>query len=247
MSSDFIRRQRAKDTLLRLSTIAKRGYLSHGRGAVKCFFPCPEAAEKFLSNGLEYLNGPTYVCWADLLPSEMGPQLYTELVKMCKSYNPENKLVLYVSICVISEAPAVGAVKWERQLVSRCAKIRISRDILISEKDAEDVETLILTCSPITGADDNVLRCREIAFNAIQRHLKQRGIFLQQHYPEIFKHLYAYVENVSEKFVPVTVCPQDSFTGKSFICIIMPDAEPESIRQMTTASVRISAVNILKD
>lgn len=167
---------------------------------------------------------------------------------MCRSYNPENKLVLYVSICVISEAPAIGAVKWERQLVSRCAKIRISRDTLIpSEKDTEDLETLILTCSPIKGADDKVLRFREIAFNAIQHHLKQRGIVLQQHYPEIFKHLYSYVENICEKFAPVTVCPQDSFTGKSFICVIMPDAEPESIRHMTAASVRISAVNILKD
>lgn len=112
-----------------LSLIARRGYLAHGRGAVKCFFPCPEAAERFLSEGLGALGEPTYVCWPDLLPSEMGAQMYAELVKMCKVYNPEGKLVLYVSVCVVSEAPAAGAVKWERQLVSRCAKMRLSKGV----------------------------------------------------------------------------------------------------------------------
>lgn len=31
-------------TRAQLSLLARRGYLSHGRGAVKCFFSCPEAA-----------------------------------------------------------------------------------------------------------------------------------------------------------------------------------------------------------
>lgn len=236
-----------EDTLVHLSTIARRGYLSQGRGAVKCFFPCPETAEKFLSHGLEYLNEPTYITWRDLLPSEMGPQLYTELVKMCKTYNPETKLVLYVSICVVSEAPTLGAVKWERQLVSRCAKMTISKGLLMSHMDKGDLETLILMCSPIKGADKEVLRYRKMAFNSIQRHLKRRGIILQQHYLQIYKDLQTYTENPAERFIPVTVHPRDSFTGKSFICIIMLDAESQNIHQMTTAGVLISVVNILED
>lgn len=227
--------------------MARRGYLAHGLGAVKCFFHCPESAEKFLSCGLEHLGELTYIAWPDLLPSEMGPQLYTELVKMCKSYNPDTKLVLYVSVCVVSEAPAAGAVKWERQLVSRCAKMRLSKEISIQEKELDNPETLILTCSPIQGNDDDVLHSREISFKNIQRHLHQRGVSLRRHYPDVYKRLCTYVENNQEKFAPVTVYPRDDATGKSFMCIIMPDAEPESIHQLSTAGVRISTVDVLKD
>lgn len=234
-----------QDTLLHLSIIARRGYLAHGRGAVKCFFACPEAAEIFLLNGLEALGEPTYICWPDLLPSEMGPQMYSELVKMCKSYNPESKFILYVSVCVVSEAPAAGAVKWERQLVSRCAKMRLSKSINISsEKESDNPETLILTCPPIK---EDVNRFREIIFCNIQKHLRQRGISLRRHYPDIYKQLCAYAENTIEKFNPVTVYPRDSVTGKNFICIIMPDTEPENVELVMTAGVRISTIDVLQD
>lgn len=105
------------------------GYISHGLGAVKCFYPNPEAAEKFLADGLQSLGELTFVRWQDLLPTEMGPLLYKELVEMCQNYNSETKFVLYISLCVVSETPASGAVKWERQLVSRCAKLRLSKDL----------------------------------------------------------------------------------------------------------------------
>lgn len=177
----------------------------------------------------------------------MGPQMYTELVKMCKNYNPESKLILYVSVCVVSEAPAAGAVKWERQLVSRCAKMRLSKGVSIPEKESDSLETLILTCPPIKGEDDLVQRAREISFRNIQKHLRERGISLRRHYPDVYKQLCAYTENNIEKFTPVTVYPRDSVSGKSFMCIIMPDVEPESVEQVTTAGVRISTVDVLQD
>lgn len=96
---------------------------------MKCFFPNPEAAEKFLAEGLHSLGELTFARWQDLLPTEMGPMLYKELVEMCQNYNSETKFVLYISLCVVSETPASGAIKWERQLVSRCAKLRLSKDI----------------------------------------------------------------------------------------------------------------------
>lgn len=233
------------ETLHHLSVIARRGYLSHGLGAVKCFFPTPEAAEKFLTGGLENLGELTYICWKDLLPSEMGFQLYTELVKMCKHYNPDSKLVVYVSVCVVSEAPAAGAVKWERQLVSRCAKMRLSKDIRIPERDTEAPETLILTSEPIKL--DPVNRYREISFGNIQRHLRQRGVSLRRHYPEVFQQLQTYVEGQCDKFKAVTVYPRDTVTGKTFICIIMPESEPENLQKVIRAGVKVRTIDILKD
>lgn len=239
------------DTLLHLSVIARRGYLSHGLGAVKCFFPCPESAEKFLKEGLDALGEITYVQWPDLLPSEMGSQLYTELVKMCKNYNPDSKLVLYVSVCVVSEAPAAGAVKWERQLVSRCAKMRLSKDIPIPEREHDNPETLILTCK--YEDDDgkrltsNTLETRRISFENIQKHLRQRGVSLKRQYPDIFKLLNEYVNGNCDKFKPVTVYPRDAETGKTFMCIIMPDADPDSLKQVIDVGVKVRSIDVLNE
>ncbi|KAK4881760.1 hypothetical protein RN001_005079 [Aquatica leii] len=229
------------DTLLQISLIARRGFLSHGQGAVKCFFPCPEAAEKFLIGGLSFLGELTYVRWTDLLPTEMGPQMYAELVKMCKNYNPDTKLVLYVTVCVVSEVPATGAVKWERQLVSRCAKMRLSKEIPIPERDiTENLETLVLTCSPTRD-----IKSREYVFSNIQNQLKMRGVSLRRQYPEIYQQLCVYVEGKCSKFTPVTVYPKDDITGKSFMCIIMLDSDPEGVRQVSAAGIPVNTINLL--
>lgn len=230
-----------RDTILQISLIARRGYLAHGLGAVKCFFPCPEAAEKFLTGGLPCLGELTYVPWTDLLPTEMGPQMYTELVKMCKNYNPDTKLVLYVTVCVVSEVPATGAVKWERQLVSRCAKMRLSKDVPIPERDlSENIETLILTCTPTRD-----LNSREQVFSNIQNELKIRGISLRKQYPEIYQQLCIYVEGKCQEFVPVTIYPKDDLTGKSFMCIIMLESDPEGVEKISAAGVQVTTINLL--
>lgn len=233
------------DTLLYVSNLARRGFLSHGLGVVKCFFACPEDAEKFLSGGLESLGEPTYIRWTDLLPSEMGPQLYTELVKMCKSYKPDSKLVLYVCVCVVSEAPTVGALKWERQLVSRCAKLRLSKDVVIPEKDVENPETLVLTSS-ITSKEMEKEKRQEILSN-IQEILLQKGISLRRQYPNVYQQLCLFVEGTCDKFTPVTIYPYDPETGKTFMCIIMPEADPDSLHQVVTAGVQIRTIDVLQN
>lgn len=228
--------------------MARRGYLAHGIGAVKCFFPNPETAEQFLNNGLPSLGELTYVRWQDLLPSEMGPQLYAELVKMCKNYNPDSRLVLYVSICVISESPATGSVKWERQLVSRCAKMRLSKDIQIPViEPSENTETLILTSAPIEADPITVKSIREKVISNLQAHLKTRGVLLKKQQPEIHKQLQEYCNNVSTKFTPVTMYPKDNVSGKNLMCIIMFDANEESVKEVENAGVRVKTINLLKE
>lgn len=164
-----------------------------------------------------------------LQPSEMGPNLYKDLIKMCKTYNPDTRFVLYVSVCVISEVPATGAVKWERQLVSRCAKIRLCKSVL---------ETITPTHEPQKGSNHtnkqlgaNGNHCREASFANIQKQLKQRGVSLRKQFPDVYTKLCAYVEGKTDKFSPVTIYPRDTTSGKSFMCIIMPDIiEPDKIK-----------------
>ena len=253
-------------TLKHISALAQRGYASHGRGAVKCFFTSPEVAEQFVSNGFVDLGEPTYVRWSDLLPSEMGGELYAEVMRLCKSYNPETRLVLYVAVCVVSEVPSSGAVRWERQLVSRCGKIRLDSScrqptIITSvtaspqarqqtaspcniTREMDSPETLVLTSMPGSDGQNTPRSAREIGFTNIQRQLRLRGVSLRRHFPQVYTKLCSYVDGTVDKFAPVTIYPRDQVSGKSFMCIIMLDAEPERLQLLPTDSSRVRTVDI---
>ncbi|KAF4528282.1 hypothetical protein B566_EDAN011181 [Ephemera danica] len=206
-----------------LSKLARRGYLAHGRGCVKVFFSSPELAERFTNavssatiNESLLPGDPCFIRWADLLPTEMGNEQYKEILRLCKSYNPDTRLTLYVAICVISEVPSSGAVKWERQLITRCSKVRLHKSYVATAvvqaninitRDMDNPETVILT--PLKFSSSNKTRQREIAFTNIQRHLRQRGISLRKHFPEVYRKLCGYVES-NDQFTPVTIYPKDS-------------------------------------
>lgn len=251
-------------TLKHVSALAKRGYATHGRGAVKCFFSSPEAAEKFVSLGFNELGEPTYVKWSDLLPGEMGTELYTEVMRLCKQYNPETRLVLYVAVCVVSEVPTSGAVKWERQLVSRCAKIRLDATCRLPNvsavvaqqvrpqcaspcnitREMDSPETLVLTSMPTRNGQNTPKKTREVSFGNIQKQLKLRGVSLRRHFPQVYNKLCSYVDGSVDKFAPVTIYPRDQASGKSFMCIIMLDAEPERLQLLPADSSRVKTVDI---
>ncbi|XP_075988568.1 uncharacterized protein LOC142984672 isoform X4 [Anticarsia gemmatalis] len=232
------------DSLHQISTIAHKGYLALGRGVVKVFFTSPEAAEKFTTHGFQYLSQPEYTKWTSLQPNEMGAELYTEVVKLCKAYNPETRVILYVAVCIISEVPTKGAVKWERQLVSRCAKLRLSKTVTAaiqeqnrrrhrrdSKSTPEDRETLILTSKLSNAGEKNAAtahKFREICFQNISNELENRGVNLKKHFPEVYSRLGAYVDGTSDRFIPMTIYPKDVTSGKAFMCVIMPDSEVES-------------------
>lgn len=232
------------DALHQISTIAHKGYLALGRGVVKIFFTSPESAEKFITHGYQYLTEPEFVKWTSLQPNEMGVELYTEVVKLCKSYNPETRVILYVAVCIISEVPTKGAVKWERQMVSRCAKLRLSKTVTVviqeqnrrrqrrdSKSTPDDRTTLILTSKLLIAGEKNAAtahKFREICFQNISLELERRGVNLKKHFPEVYSRLGAYVDGTSDRFIPMTIYPRDASSGRSFMCIIIPDSEVES-------------------
>ncbi|BET01329.1 chromosome 9 open reading frame 172 [Nesidiocoris tenuis] len=235
-----------EEALQHVSLIARRGYLSKGRGAVKVLFCRPKNAEDFIAEGKARLGEPSYVKWTDLQTDEIGKEMYDELVRLCKVYNPDTRLVLYVVVCVVSEVPSTGgAVKWEMQMVSRCAKLKLAAGLQAAGESQAEPETLILTSLP--GArDQGTRKARQISFTNIQRHLRQRGISLRKQFPEVYQRLCAYVEG-TERFVPVTIYPRDVASGKNFMCIIMPDAEPEKLELIPKNSDRVQTIDVSVD
>lgn len=231
------------DTLKHLSLLARRGFISQGRGVVRLLFRSPENADMFIKQGFQCLGEVSFVRWPELMPQEMGPELYSELLKLSIEYKPESKMLIYVAICVVSEAPgsSTAPVKWERQLVSRCAKLKLCKSILNDKslfanttssaqivKHEFNTDVLILT---FNTADKCTQKSREIILANITQILQPRGINLRKHHPEVYQRLSNYVEGLTERFLPVTIHPRDSNTGKSFVCIIFPqNGDAENIK-----------------
>lgn len=242
------------DTLIHLSVLARRGFLTQGRGVVRVLFRSPEGAEIFVKQGFQRLGEGSYVRWAELMPQEMGPELYSELLRLSTEYKPDTKMLIYVAICVVSEAPGTttATVKWERQLVSRCAKLKLSKTLppellgnqtnaMISNRPASAPTTrstdpvilkpettkiytdvLILTFN-LSDRAQNTQTKRELILQNIQLALQKRGVSLRKHYAEIFQRLNSFVEGTTDRFMPVTLHPRDASTGQPFICIMMPN------------------------
>ncbi|XP_055901818.1 uncharacterized protein LOC129938349 isoform X2 [Eupeodes corollae] len=218
------------DTQRHLSLLARKGYLSQGRGVVRALFRSAESAEGFIKNGFQCMGEASYVRWPDLMPAEMGLELYSELLKLSTEYKPDSKMLIYVAICVVSEAPgnATATVKWERQLVSRCAKLKLCKSILTDLENSQQqivmvpepaTEILILTFNPAKCTNPTK---RGVILTNILTILSRRGVLLKKHYPEIHLRLQTYADGQTDRFNAVTLHPRDSQTGQSFVCIIMP-------------------------
>ncbi|KAH8321745.1 hypothetical protein KR074_004669, partial [Drosophila pseudoananassae] len=248
------------DSQRQLSLLARKGSLSQGRGVVRVLFRSADAAECFIKNGFQCMGEASYVRWPDLMPAEMGLELYSELLKLSTEYKPESKMLIYVAICVVSEAPGMGQapVRWERQLVSRCAKLKLCKSAQAEmelQQQAlqqslsvvavpERTEILILTFNP---GQRSLLSNRELILSNILDILSRRGVILHKHYPEVFQRLQTFTDGQSDKFNPVTLHPRDSQTGQSFVCIIMPvqtDGELIKLPSAADGCNRVTTIDV---
>lgn len=239
------------DTLRHLSLLARKGYVSQGRGVIRILFRSPESAEAFVLKGFQCIGEASYVRWPELLPQEMGAELYSELLRLSTEYKTDSKMLIYVAICVVSETPGTGAapVKWERQLVSRCAKLKLckavpSEVVLPNVHNEQNNDILILTFCTLKKNNQKV---RELIMVNIQNILKRRGVSIRIHFPEVHQRLNSFVEGTTDKFLPVTIHPRDSSTGRAFICIIMPNTgEADKIKIPSNGTNNVQIIDNLE-
>ncbi|CAL1287213.1 unnamed protein product [Larinioides sclopetarius] len=207
-----------------LSLCAKRGLLSRGRGAVKLLFLCPEDALDYLVHGWESAKGQTlYVSKSDLLPQEMGSDVFSQVRSFCEKYNPERKFILLAAITVTNEVAAA----LEREVVVRGAKMHLSPSL-----PEDDVQTLILTITktnPETGDPaETTVEDRKNGLSVVVEQLTARGVDLEKQYPHTYRKILKFV-NENEPFSPISIFPTDQRNGRIFMCIILPWADPDII------------------
>lgn len=220
-----------------LSLCARRGLLSRGRGCVKLLFLRAEDALDYLVHGWEASRGQTlYVSRSDLLPQEMGPDVFGQVRSFCDKYNPERKFILLAAIAVVAPttgdpssttAAAATTPLLDREVVVRGAKMHLSPSL-----PEDDVQTLILTISktdPQTG--DPIRSTREErrkGLSGVVEQLSARGVDVEKLYPHTFRKITRFVEE-NEPFSPISIFPTDQRNGRVFMCIILPWADADII------------------
>ena len=212
------------------SRIARRGYLSQGRGCVVFAFPDISSSEDFLIYGMDSLwVPPVYICLKELPHATMLGSKLGILTDTCKQYNPELKYVIHVAIVIPPKVPVKPVPRRMESIIQKCAKLRLSpAHMHPKQEDTDSPSTLILTAVPgnqhADESDDR--KTRELCFVNIQRKLRNRGVSLRHQFPDIYNKLIDFVSD-AKHFSPMIIYPTDNRTGKRFMCVIMPEAEPE--------------------
>ncbi|XP_072039304.1 uncharacterized protein [Amphiura filiformis] len=211
-----------------LSRIARTGYLSRGRGAILFIFPDVDSAESYMTFGMEGLPfPPTYSTIRDLENSGLFGDHLNFLIQMCRTYDPDVKFVLNVAIMASGESSSKTRPRKQAQSIKKCAKVRLSMmHTQARQLPSKDRETLILT-APSGVSSEGLLdkKSRQICFIHIQRQLRQRGVSLRHQHSDVYDQLCRWVE-YHDHFTPVTIYPREGGTGPRFMCVLMPDSDP---------------------
>ena len=240
----FIRKVHDEEMLSEsISRVAKAGFLTRGRGCVIVLFSSPEKTDLFMS-GVSDINHlehpPCYVTLEELENAAIFQDYREELDEQCRTYNPEIKYV-FCTVIVAGDRRLIPTVPGPRRhgpVIQKSAKLRLALGcsrypspphalkFKTSQNISEDPDTLILTALPGSELSENVdaRKARELCLVNIQRKLRQRGVNLRLHYPDIHDRLCAFVSD-NDPFKPITIYPIDVNSGKRFTCLIMPSSE----------------------
>lgn len=213
-----------------LSNVARKGFLTEGRGCVKLTFTDIGSAENFCCFGLSHIQeSPNYISWKNF--ENESQNSYHTLPALCtasKKYNPDLKYILVVSFLIrngLSVENFSGS-----SFFKKCAILRLCSFHLHSkpEQEIETSSILILTASPrnVNSFHKEERHARETCFIDIQRKLCERGVDLRHQYPKLYRKLIDFVAD-GKYFSPAIFHPFDVKMDKCFTCVIIAESEPE--------------------
>lgn len=78
----------------------------------------------------------------------------------------------------------------------------------------------------------NTHHMRQVFFAKLQVELRQRGIEIEEHYPDLYNKLCDYISTSSDNdkvvpFTPVCLFMRHRYSQQLFMCVITPESEPD--------------------
>ncbi len=92
--------------------------------------------------------------------------------------------------------------------------------------------TLYLTSVNYDDANNDHHHMRQVFFAKLQVELRERGIEIEQHYPELYNKLCDYISTDPNNktvlpFTPVCLFMRHRYSQQLFMCVITPESEPD--------------------
>lgn len=202
------------------------------------------------------------VCWErDRQPSPGGliaPPLYLTLQELqeldstvanpCRTYSPSTSMVLIIVVCayeLIARADGRPVHLFKQSLVLPFPAHNLSngKRQLITNRSTPvapalpDKPALPQTNGLLSRPDRQATAAREAYMIRLQRMLRERGVSLRHHHPEIYTQIANFVET-GIPFSPVRITFHDFILREEVMCIIRPMHDPQiyPVRQVRSQS-----------
>ena len=226
----------SQSTIATLSDYAESQYDINGRGGVLLKFSSHPDADNFVRNhdhmpDFEYITGSKLedpeLC--QLYFAEIGPHLS----QIITSYDPLAKflVIIAVDLSAYKESNQKVIPRITSRFMCKYLAFRIFKDPnpvkpgdINLGAPKERTKALVAT-SIVKQNSFNTQKDRKLFFSNLQRNLKNKGVNIRVDFPFVYQQLCNYVET-GEHFEPITLYPHDPATGQQFMCLIMPDSQP---------------------
>ncbi|XP_071948935.1 uncharacterized protein [Antedon mediterranea] len=220
-----------------LSKIARTCFLSHGRGSILIVFPNEIAARLFFHYGLRAVpSPPSYITVRELEKTQEPNEHTHSLLSVCQEYDPNTSFIINIIVNIGMEIPKKPVPRRQGTAIKKCARFSLCETHVAKPNTRANEttgETLILTMPPGLPPDGTRDRkLRQVCFVNIQRHLRQREVKLRHQFPAIYSALCRWVE-YHESFPPTTIYPKEGNTNRPFMCLIMPESDPDALGWVT--------------
>lgn len=191
------------------------------------------------------------VCWErDRQPSPGGliaPPLYLTLQELqeldstvanpCRTYSPSTSMVLIIVVCayeLIARADGRPVHLFKQSLILPFPAHNLSngKRQLITNRSTPvapalpDKPALPQTNGLLSRPDRQATAAREAYMIRLQRMLRERGVSLRHHHPEIYMQIANFVET-GIPFSPVRITFHDFILREEVVCIIRPMHDPQ--------------------
>ncbi|CAF1524516.1 unnamed protein product, partial [Didymodactylos carnosus] len=196
--------------LIRLSALARSGYLTSGRGAVTLYFDNMQEVESYVNYNTKY-NRLMSVYWplntnSNKSTKNLRPIESERLNELCLMYEPQKEFICHVSINTVNY-----------KLV----------DINLQQYHQSNNSTLLLTSLYENSNGTDITTIRQAYFANLQIELRKRGIEVEEHYPELYEKLCEYISSTEtyQHFTPICLFMRHHYSKQLFMCVIMPDSD----------------------
>jgi hypothetical protein len=235
--------------LKRLSTLASSGYLSSGRGATLLYFDNMKEADAYVQSDTIENTRLMAIYWS-LADTKTNPAIenlrimeYEHLKELCMNYDPSQEFVCHVTIRIETDSGKKQSLLMNKFLLILLDDTRytcVSRtmiykllEIVPNLNSSSTYPTLYLTSLNYGDEKNNNNHMRQVFFAKLQVELRERGIEIEENYPELYHQLCDYISpnnNNEEKvlsFTPVCLFMRHRYSQQLFMCVITPESEPD--------------------